>query len=82
MLSRSLASLTKRFTATAVMLLVADHRLRYDDDITTLVARLPAFARGVTVRQLLTHTGGLPDAVTLLASAVALSSRRRGANVA
>jgi CubicO group peptidase (beta-lactamase class C family) len=56
-----LASLTKQFTATAVMLLVADHRLRYDDDITTLVAGLPAFARGVTVRHLLTHTGGLPD---------------------
>lgn len=56
-----LASLTKQFTATAVMLLVADHRLRYDDDVTTLVAGLPAFARGVTVRQLLTHTGGLPD---------------------
>jgi CubicO group peptidase (beta-lactamase class C family) len=56
-----LASLTKQFTAAAVMLLVADHRLRYDDDITTLVAGLPAFARGVTVRHLLNHTGGLPD---------------------
>ena len=56
-----LASLTKQFTATAVMLLVADHRLRYDDGVTTLVPGLPAFARGVTVRQLLTHTGGLPD---------------------
>lgn len=56
-----LASLTKQFTATAVMLLVADHRLRYDDDITTLLPGLPAFARAVTVRQLLTHTSGLPD---------------------
>jgi CubicO group peptidase (beta-lactamase class C family) len=56
-----LASLTKQFTATAVMLLVAEHRLRYDDDITRLIPGLPAFARGVTVRQLLTHTSGLPD---------------------
>jgi CubicO group peptidase (beta-lactamase class C family) len=56
-----LASLSKQFTAAAVMLLVADHRLRYDDDITTLVPGLPPFARGVTVRQLLTHTSGLPD---------------------
>lgn len=55
-----LASLSKQFTATAIMLLVADGRLRYDDSISTLVAGLPAFARGVTVRQLLNHTSGLP----------------------
>ena len=56
-----LASLSKQFTATAVMLLVADGKLHYDDDVTTLVAGLPAFAHGVTVRQLLNHTSGLPD---------------------
>jgi CubicO group peptidase (beta-lactamase class C family) len=56
-----LASLSKQFTAAAVMLLFADRRLRYDDDITTLVPGLPEYARGVTVRQLLTHTSGLPD---------------------
>jgi CubicO group peptidase (beta-lactamase class C family) len=55
-----LASLSKQFTATAIMLLVADGRLRYDDSISTLVAGLPAFARGVTVRHLLNHTSGLP----------------------
>ena len=56
-----LASLSKQFTATAVMLLVADGKLSYDDSISTLVAGLPAFARGVTVRHLLNHTSGLPD---------------------
>lgn len=56
-----LASLSKQFTATTIMLLVADGRLRYDDSIFTLVAGLPAFARGVTVRHLLNHTSGLPD---------------------
>lgn len=55
-----LASLSKQFTATAIMLLVADGKLRYDDSISTLVAGLPAFARGVTVRHLLNHTSGLP----------------------
>jgi CubicO group peptidase (beta-lactamase class C family) len=55
-----LASLSKQFTATAIMLLAADGRLRYDDSITTLVGGLPAFARGVTVRHLLNHTSGLP----------------------
>ena len=56
-----LASLTKQFTATAVMLLVADGKLRYDDAIGPLLPELPAWAKGVTVRQLLNHTGGLPD---------------------
>jgi CubicO group peptidase (beta-lactamase class C family) len=56
-----LASLTKQFTATAIMLLVADGKLRYDDQVVTYLPTLPAFARGVTVRNLLNHTGGLPD---------------------
>lgn len=56
-----LASVSKQFTATAVMLLVADGRLRYDDPIATLLPGLPAYASGVTVRHLLNHTSGLPD---------------------
>jgi CubicO group peptidase (beta-lactamase class C family) len=56
-----LASLSKQFTATAVMLLVADGKLHYEDDVTTLVPGLPALAHGVTVRHLLNHTSGLPD---------------------
>jgi len=56
-----LASLSKQFTATAIMLLVKDGKLRYDTDITTLLPNLPAYARGVTVRNLLNHTSGLPD---------------------
>jgi CubicO group peptidase (beta-lactamase class C family) len=56
-----LASLSKQFTATAIMLLKIDGKLRYDDDITTLLPNLPSFAHGVTVRNLLNHTSGLPD---------------------
>jgi CubicO group peptidase (beta-lactamase class C family) len=56
-----LASLSKQFTATAVMLLDADGRLRYDQPVAELVPGLPAYARAVTLRQLLTHTSGLPD---------------------
>jgi CubicO group peptidase (beta-lactamase class C family) len=56
-----LASLTKQFTATAVMQLVADGKLRYDDEIGAILSTLPEFARHVTIRQLLNHTGGLPD---------------------
>jgi CubicO group peptidase (beta-lactamase class C family) len=56
-----LASLSKQFTATAVMLLVADGKLRYDDSVAALLPGLPVYARGVTLRHLLNHTGGLPD---------------------
>jgi CubicO group peptidase (beta-lactamase class C family) len=58
-----LASLSKQFTATAIMLLVADGKLRYDDALATVLPlpELPAYARAVTVRQLLNHTAGLPD---------------------
>jgi CubicO group peptidase (beta-lactamase class C family) len=56
-----LASLSKQFTATAVMLLVADGRLRYDDAVAALLPELPTYARGATVRHLLQHTSGLPD---------------------
>lgn len=56
-----LASLTKQFTATAVMQLVADGKLRYDEEIGAILQTLPEFARHVTIRQLLNHTGGLPD---------------------
>lgn len=56
-----LASLSKQFTATAVMLLAADGALGYDDPVSALLPELPALARGVTVRHLLTHTSGLPD---------------------
>ncbi len=55
-----LASLTKQFTATSIMLLAAKKKLRYDDPIGPLVPGLPAYARNVTIRQLLNHTGGLP----------------------
>lgn len=56
-----LASLSKQFTAAAVMLLAADGSLAYDDRVGQLVAGLPAWARDVTLRQLLHHTSGLPD---------------------
>jgi CubicO group peptidase (beta-lactamase class C family) len=56
-----LASVTKQFTATAVMLLAADGKLRFDEEIGAILPTLPEFARRVTIRQLLNHTGGLPD---------------------
>ena len=56
-----LASLTKQFTATAVMLLVKDGKLHYDQPIRDFLPELPPAATGVTVRHLLNHTSGLVD---------------------
>ncbi|MFD6279607.1 serine hydrolase domain-containing protein [Streptomyces sp. NPDC060209] len=54
-----LASNTKAFTATAVMRLVADGRIRLDDRAGKYVPQLAGHA--VTVRQLLKQTSGLPE---------------------
>ena len=56
-----IGSITKAFTATAVMLLVQDGRLRLDDAGCQYVAACPDAWRRVTVRNLLTHTSGIPD---------------------
>lgn len=56
-----LASLTKQFTAMAVMLLVKDGRLHLDDRVSDVLPGLPAYARAVTIRELLGHTSGLWD---------------------
>ena len=56
-----LASVSKQFTAMAVMLLAKDGKLRYDQPLRDFLPELPASARAVTVRHLLNHTSGLYD---------------------
>ena len=56
-----LASFTKQFTAMAIMLLVHDGKLRYDQPLTEIFPVFPAYGKAITVRHLLTHTGGLAD---------------------
>ncbi|WP_235893355.1 serine hydrolase domain-containing protein [Litoribacter populi] len=54
-----LASVSKQFTAMAVMILKEEGKLNYDDLVEDF---LPAFPyEGITVRQLLTHRGGLSN---------------------
>ncbi len=64
-----LASVTKAFTATAVMLLVRDGRISYDTPLSEAFPSFPAYGRGITIRHLLTHTSGLPDYEELMAAA-------------
>jgi len=56
-----LASFTKQFTAMAIMLLVHDGKLRYDEALTEIFPDFPAYGKTITVRNLLNHTSGLPD---------------------
>lgn len=56
-----LASLTKQFTATATLLLVKDGKLSLDDRITDRLPGLPAYARDIRIKNLLSHTSGIWD---------------------
>ena len=64
-----LASVTKQFTATAVMLLVRDGKLRYGTRLTDVFPDFPAYGHEVTIRHLLNHTSGLPDYEELMDNA-------------
>jgi len=59
-----LASVSKQFTAMAIMMLKEDKKLTYDQDIRQVFPELPY--EGVTIRHLLNHTSGLPDYIVLL----------------
>lgn len=56
-----LASVTKQFTATAILLLCQDSKLSLDDRIKRWLPSLPSALDSVTIRQLLTHTSGIID---------------------
>ena len=57
--SMRLASVTKQFTCTGIMLLAKEGLLSYDDDVQTIWPQFPY--DGVTIRHLMTHTSGVPD---------------------
>ena len=63
-----LASVSKAFTAAAVLLLAEDGRLRLDDPVRRWLPALPASADGVTLHHLLSHTSGLHDYEDLMAA--------------
>ena len=53
-----MASVSKMFTATAIMLLVREGKLGLDEEYTKYFPEYPY--KGVTLRHLLTHTSGMP----------------------
>jgi len=54
-------SVGKQFTAFAIMLLVDEGKIALDDKIGKYLGEVPASWAKITVRHLLTHTGGMTD---------------------
>ena len=54
-------SVSKQFTAAAVLLLARDGKLALDDALRTHIPELPDYGSPLTIRHMLTHTSGLRD---------------------
>jgi CubicO group peptidase (beta-lactamase class C family) len=54
-------SVSKQFTAAAVLLLAQQGKLSLDDDVRRWVPEVPDYGAPITIRHLLTHTSGLKD---------------------
>ena len=55
----NIGSVTKQFTAAAALKLVEQDKLHLDDTLGDLFGTVPEDKAGITVHQLLTHTGGI-----------------------
>ena len=56
-----LASVTKQFTAMSILILSERGKLSLDDKMMKFLPEFPDYGKEITIRQLLTHTSGLPD---------------------
>ena len=56
-----IASLTKQFTASCILLLEERDRLNVHDPISRYLSGLPQAWQAITIHQLLTHTSGVPN---------------------
>jgi CubicO group peptidase (beta-lactamase class C family) len=73
-----LASVSKQFTAAAILLLAQDGKLGLDDPVRRWLPTLPHAADAITLRHLLTHTSGLVDYEDLMAADYAGQIRDAG----
>jgi len=55
-----MASVSKQFTATALLLLVDRGKISLDDSLEKFLPGFPEYGQKITVKHLLTHTSGLP----------------------
>jgi D-alanyl-D-alanine carboxypeptidase len=63
-----IGSVTKAFVATVVLQLVAEHRLRLSDRLSSVLPGVLPYAQRIRIRQLLNHTSGVPDYLKTLPS--------------
>ncbi|MBA4146505.1 MAG: beta-lactamase family protein [Verrucomicrobia bacterium] len=56
-----LASVTKQFTAMAILTLAERGKLSLEDRVPKYFPEFPEYGKGITIRHLLTHTSGVPD---------------------
>jgi CubicO group peptidase (beta-lactamase class C family) len=60
-------SVSKQFTAMAIMILMENGKLKLDDEIKKYIPEFSNY-NGITIRNLLNHTGGLPDYMQVMDS--------------
>src|SRR5216683_5720150 len=61
-----IGSTSKQFTAASILLLEKEGKLSLNDDVRKYVPELPDYGQKVTILQLLNHTSGLRDYLTLM----------------
>ena len=61
-----LASITKQFTAMAIMILKQRGQLNYEQTLTEFFDGFPTYGSSITVRHLMNHTSGLIDYFSLI----------------
>jgi CubicO group peptidase (beta-lactamase class C family) len=62
-----MGSVSKQFTAASVVLAAEQGFLSLDDDVRKYIPELPDYGHPITLRQMLHHTSGFRDVLTLLA---------------
>ena len=54
-------SVSKQFTAAAIILLAIDGKLSLNDDVRSYIPEVPVYSKTVTLRHMMNHTSGLRD---------------------
>src|SRR5215469_6549865 len=65
-----LASVTKQFTAMAIVILSEQGKIKFGDTLDKYCPEFPAYARSIRIRDLLHHISGLPDYEKLMVGTI------------